>query len=105
MSEGLWTAALVLRALRLAMTTQPNLFRFVLDRARAVLGEASPDYTALVLRCAPAIGGVRAMCREQYGWRHSRSELYRRSNRGAVRVAAALAADGVAVPDALQPAD
>jgi len=47
---------------------------------------------------------IRAMCREGYGWHRSRSELYRRSNNAAVRVAAALRHDGVTVPPALLPA-
>jgi hypothetical protein len=38
------------------------------------------------------------MVRERYGWHYSRGELYRRSDRGAERVAAALTADGIAVP-------
>jgi hypothetical protein len=51
-----WTAAHVLRGLRLAMTSQPTLLRFVLDRAREVLGENSREFVALVLRCGPAPG-------------------------------------------------
>jgi hypothetical protein len=100
MSEPIqWTGPLALRALRLAMTSQPTLLRFVLDTARAVLGEHSPEFVAIVLRCAPVPGlSIREMCRERYGWHRSRSELYRRSHNGAVRVAAALMDDGVAVP-------
>src|SRR5258708_30122350 len=106
-----WTAALVLRGLRLAYAAEPRLdeastsahpstsaqepalFRFVVERARDVLGEDSPEYVALVLRCsrsmraAPAAGlSIREMCRERYGWAGARSELYRRSNNGAGRV-------------------
>jgi hypothetical protein len=83
-----WTGQLVLRGLRLAFTDAPRFgqepaqFRFILEHAREVLGPNSPEFTALILRV-------------------SRSELYRRSNNGAVRVAAALAAAGVAVPDGL----
>jgi hypothetical protein len=104
MSEGRpWEAALVLTALRLALTSQPTLLRFTVDRARGVLGEHSLDYVALVLRAAPAPGlSIREMCREHYGWRGSRSELYRRSHNGLIRLAAALSRDGVPVPDALQ---
>src|SRR5258706_7111479 len=86
-----WTPALVLRGLRLAFTDAPRLgeppasYSFIADRAREVLGEDSPDWAALVLRVAPAPGlSIREMCRERYGWHHSRSELYRRSNNGAM---------------------
>ena len=109
-----WTAALVLRGLRLAYAAEPRLdeppalFRFVVERARDVLGPDSPEYVALVLRAstsaqhAPAPGlSIREMCREHYGWHRSRSELYRRSGNGAVRVAAALTDQGVAVPAGL----
>jgi len=102
-----WTAALVLRGLRLAFAREPRLgeeptsFRWILERARSVLGEGSPEYRAITLRVAPAALSLRAMCRERVGWRGSRSELYRRSHNGAARVAVALAAAGVAVPDAL----
>src|SRR5258706_7496942 len=104
-----WTAALVLRGLRLAYAAEPRLdepsalFRFVAERARDVLGPDSPEYVALVLRAAPAPGlSIREMCREHYGWHRSRSELYRRSRNGAVRVAAALTDQGVAVPAGLE---
>jgi hypothetical protein len=104
-----WTAELVLRGLRLAYAAQPRFdeppasFAFIADRAREVLGEDSPDWAALVLRVAPAPGlSIREMCRERYGWHHSRSELYRRSNRGAELVAAALERDGVPIPGGLQ---
>lgn len=118
-----WTAALVLRGLRLAYAAEPRLdeastsahpstsaqppalFRFIVERARDVLGEDSPEYVALVLRCsrsmrvAPAAGlSIREMCRERYGWAGSRSELYRRSNNGAARLAAALTEDGIKPP-------
>src|SRR5712671_5908280 len=100
-----WTAALVLRGLRLAYAAEPRLdqppalFRFIAERARDVLGPDSPEYVALVLRAAPAAGlSIREMCRERYGWPRSRSELYRRSNNGAMRVVAALTGDGIAVP-------
>jgi hypothetical protein len=104
-----WTAALVLRGLRLAYAAQPRfdqppaLFRFIVERARDVLGKDSPEYVALVLRVAPAAGlSIREMCREHYGWHRSRSELYRRSHNGAMRVAAALRRDGIAVPASVQ---
>jgi hypothetical protein len=100
-----WTAALVHRGLRLAYAAEPRLdeppalFRFIVERARDVLGPDSPEYVALVLRAAPVAGlSIREMCREKYGWYRSRSELYRRSHNGAVRVAAALRRDGIAVP-------
>ncbi len=71
--------------------------------AREVLGEDSPDWAALVLRVAPAPGlSIREMCRERYGWHHSRSELYRRSNNGAMWVATSLSDVGIAVPERLQ---
>jgi len=104
-----WTAALVLRGLRLAYAAEPRfdeppaLFRFIVERARDVLGPDSPEYVALVLRAAPAAGlSIREMCRERYGWSRSRSELYRRSRNGAVRVAAALDRDGIVAPKRLQ---
>jgi len=40
--------------------------------------------------------------RGHYGWLRSRSELYRRSRNGAVRVAAALDRDGIVAPKRLQ---
>lgn len=110
-----WTAALVLRGLRLAYAAEPRLdeastsaqlpalFRFIVERARDVLGPDSLEFTALALRAAPAAGlSIREMCREHYGWRRSRSELYRRSNNGAARVAAALTDANVMIPDRLQ---
>ena len=104
-----WTAALVLRGLRLAYAAQPRFdeppafFAFIADRAREVLGEDSPDWAALVLRVAPAPGlSIREMCREHYGWHRSRSELYRRAKIAAKRVSTALNRDGVAVPERLQ---
>jgi hypothetical protein len=91
-----WTAAHVLRGLRLAMSSQPTLFRFVLDVAREELGEASPEYVALVRRSAPRPGATtREMLRIE---RHA----LRRSRSGATRVAAALNRDGVPVPAGLQ---
>jgi len=103
MPDPEWTGALVITGLRLAMTSQPTLLRFILDTARDVLGEASADYTALVLRARPAPGlSIREMCRERYGWRGSRSELYRRGGRAAERVAAALDRDGIVAPNCLQ---
>jgi hypothetical protein len=96
---------MVIDGLRRALTAEPRFdeppasFRFLVDHARTVLGANSRYYTAVVLRSAPAPGlSIREMVRERYGWRHSRSELYRRSNRGAERVAAALNRDGVPVP-------
>jgi hypothetical protein len=80
-----WTAALVIRALRLGMTTQPTLFRGVLDAASAVLGEHSKAYRALIFRAA---------------WAHSRAEP--RSDRAAERVAAVLNRGGVALVHGLQ---
>jgi hypothetical protein len=107
--DPLWTPALVLCGLRLAYAAQPRFdeppasFAFIADRAREVLGEDSPDWAALVLRVAPAPGlSIREMCRERYGWHHSRSELYRRSNNGAMWVATSLSDDGIAVPECLQ---
>ncbi len=106
-----WSPELVLRGLRLAFTDAPRLgeppasFRFILEHARELLGKDSPEFVALVLRVTPPVGlSIRAMCREGYGWHRSRSELYRRSHNGAARVAMALAADSIAVPDALLPA-
>jgi len=107
--DPIWTPALVLCGLRLAYAAQPRFdeppasFAFILERAREVLGEDSPDWAALVLRVAPAPGlSIREMCRERYGWHHSRSELYRRSNNGAMWVATSLSDDGIAVPERLQ---
>src|SRR5258706_15855337 len=104
-----WTPALVLRGLRLAFTDAPRLgeppasYSFIADRARELLGTDSLDWAALVLRVAPAPGlSIREMCRERYGWHHSRSELYRRSNKGAIRVATSLSDDGIAGPERLQ---
>jgi hypothetical protein len=101
-----WTAALVIRGLRLAFLARhgPALPGFIVERAGEVLGLESPEYVALVLRTAPAAAGLslRAMCREHYGWARSRSELYRRSLNGAMRVAAALNRAGIAVPGRLQ---
>ncbi|SRR5258708_3886264 len=87
-----WTAELVLRAMRAAISSQPHLFGFVLHRARDVLGEDSAEFVALIARCAPRPGAsVREMVRiEKHALRHSRS--------GAERVAAALTDDGIAVP-------
>jgi hypothetical protein len=106
---GRWTAALVLRGLRRHFARQLPLgervdFAFLLQRARAALGERSAEYRALTLRCAPAAQSIRELVREKYGWSGSRSELYRRSRNGAVRVAVALANDGVPVPTGLLPA-
>jgi len=98
----------MLRGLRLAFTAQPELgqppasFRFIVERAHAVLGADSRDWAALALRTGLAPGlSIREMVRERYRWHHSRSELYRRSGRAAERVAAALTADGVGVPASL----
>ena len=105
-----WTAALVLAGLRMAFAREPEFgqspaaYRFILERARTVLGERSPEFAAVTLRAAPAGVSLRELCREHYGWRHSRSELYRRSRNGAVRVAASLNESGIAVPPALLPA-
>jgi hypothetical protein len=98
-----WTADLVLAGLRACLTREPRLgedpalFRFILDRARDVLGTL--DFTALVLRCGPTPGlSIREMCRQRYGWRGSRSEFYRRSRLGAIAVAAALNREGIRIP-------
>jgi hypothetical protein len=97
-----WTTAPVLTACELALSSQPTLFCFVVERASEVLGKDSPEFNALMLRCAPpADVSVRERVREGYGWSGSRSELYRRSGLAAERVAAALNASGVAVPAAL----
>src|SRR5258707_11669789 len=111
MCDPNWTAPLVLRGLRLyfapppRLGEQPGSLRFLVDRTRALLGPTSPEYVALMLRCAPVPGvSLRERCRERVGWRGSRSELYRRSHNGAVRVAAALRRDDVPVPAGLLPA-
>jgi hypothetical protein len=103
-----WTAAMVLHGLRLAFAAQPRFneppasVTFIRDRAREVLGPDSLDYSAVVLRTGPARGlSIREMVRERFGWRHSRSELYRRSHNGALRVAVVFNGDGVPVPAAL----
>jgi hypothetical protein len=50
--HGPWTAALVLRGLRLAFTDAPRLgeppasFRFILECARELLGKDSPEFGA-----------------------------------------------------------
>src|SRR5258706_3718539 len=105
---GPWTAAQVLRGLHQYFAPQPRLgeqpgsLRFLVDRARTLLGPSSPEYVSLMLRCAPVPGvSLRERCRERLGWSRSRSELYRRSHNGAVRVAVALQRDGVPVPDVL----
>jgi predicted acyl esterase len=84
--DPIWTAEAVVRGMRVALTaaTSASLFRFIVDRARNVLGEHSADYTALFLRAS---------------WQHSQGEP--RSRRAAERVAAALTADGIAMPPAL----
>jgi hypothetical protein len=104
-----WTPALVVDGLRKAFATQPRFdeppasFTIILERARQLLGKDSPEYVALILRVTAPVGlSIREMCRERYGWHHSRSELYRRSNHGAERVAAALQRDGVPIPGGLQ---
>jgi hypothetical protein len=104
-----WTPAMVIDGLRRALTAEPRFdeppgsFHFIVDHARNVLGADSRDWAALALRTGPAPGlSIREMCREHYGWHRSRSELYRRSHNGAVRVAAALQRDGIAVPPELQ---
>jgi hypothetical protein len=81
-----WTADAVVRAMRLALTapTSASLFDFVVRRARDCLGENSTAYTALFTRAC---------------WQHSHAEP--RSHQAAQRVAAALTADGVAMPPAL----
>jgi hypothetical protein len=104
-----WTAALVHRAMRKAYAAQPRQgqppgpFAFIAERAGEVLGRQSPEFVALALRAASPAGALslREMCRERIGWHGTRSELYRRSNNGAVRVAAALTADGTPIPEAL----
>jgi len=105
---GPWTAAQVLRGLHQYFAPQPRLgeqpgsLRFLVDRTRALLGPSSPEYVSLMLRCAPVPGvSVRQRCRDRVGWFRSRSQLYWWSNKGAMRVAAALAADGVPVPDGI----
>src|SRR5258708_27864847 len=105
-----WTGQLVLHGLRLAFTAQPRLgeepasFYFIVEQAAAVLGERSPECNALLLRTGgQGVGpSVREMCRAKLYWHASRSELYRRSNNGAERLAAAFQAAGVVVPEALQ---
>src|SRR5258706_15652383 len=104
-----WTPALVADGLRRAFATQPRSdeppasFTFILERARQLLGKDSPEYVALILRVTAPVGlSIREMCREHYGWPRSRSELYRRSHNGAVRVAAALDRDGIVAPKRLQ---
>src|SRR5258707_992618 len=106
--DPIWTPALVVRGLRLAFTDAPRLgeppasFRFILERARELLGKDSHEFVALVLRVTAPVGlSIREMCREHYGWPRSRSELYRRSRNGAVRVAAALDRDGIVIPPEL----
>jgi hypothetical protein len=103
-----WTGALVIHGLSLYFAPQPRLgeqtgsLRFLVDRTRALLGPTSPEYVSLMLRTAPVPGvSVRQRCRERVGWFRSRSQLYWWSNKGAMRVAAALAADGVPVPDGI----
>jgi hypothetical protein len=54
------------------------------------------------MRTAPAALSLREMVRAGIGWHGSRSELYRRSHNGAVRIAVALRRDAVPIPDALQ---
>ena len=104
-----WTPALVVDGLRKAFAAQPRFdeppasFIFILERARQLLGKDSPEYVALILRVTAPVGlSIREMCREHYGWPRSRSELYRRSNNGAMRVAAALSDERIAVPERLQ---
>jgi hypothetical protein len=104
-----WTGALVLHGLRLyfapqpRLGEQPNSLRFLVDRTRALLGPTSPEYVSLMLRCAPVPGvSVRQRCRERVGWFRSRSQAYWWSNKGAMRVAAALQRDGVPIPGGLQ---
>jgi hypothetical protein len=72
--------------------------------AGEVLGRTSPEYIALALRAASPAGALslREICRERIGWHRTRSELYRFSDSGAARVAAALQADGIQVPDGLR---
>ena len=104
-----WTPTLVIRALRVAFSRAPRLgnapamFSFVATAALTDLGSRSPEFIALMLRARaiPAGLSLREMCRERAGWQRSRAALYRRSDAGAVRVAAALNAEGVAVPAAL----
>ena len=107
--DPIWTPALVLRGLRLAYAAHPRFdeppasFTFILERARQLLGKDSPEYVALILRVTAPVGlSIREMCREHYGWPRSRSELYRRSHNGAMRVATSLSDDGIAVPERLQ---
>lgn len=106
--RAVWTAALVLRGLRLAFAIEPRFgegteLAFIAARAVAVLGRRSPECTALMLRVTTLAGlSVRQMCRDRISWHRSRSAFYRCSRNGAARVAAALAQEGVAVPVALQ---
>jgi hypothetical protein len=83
-----WTPEAVIKGMRLALTapTSASLFAFIVKRARDVLGEHSPHYSALFLRAS---------------WLHSQAEPH--SFRAAQLVAAALTADGIAVPAALLP--
>jgi len=99
---------LVVDGLRKAFAAQPRFdeppasFTFILERARQLLGKDSPEYVAIILRVTAPVGlSIREMCREHYGWPRSRSELYRRSHNGAMRVAAALQRDGVPIPGGL----
>ncbi len=102
-----WTPELVLRGLRLHFDKQPQFgqypasFRFLLERARTVLDPRSLEFIALTLRTAPAALSLREMVRAGVGWHRSRSELYRRSHNGAIRIAVALRRDGIPIPEAL----
>ena len=106
---GPWTAAQVLRGLRmyfapqLRLGEQPDSLRVLVDKTRQLLGPSSPEYVSLMLRCAPVPGvSLRERCRERVGWFRSRSQLYWWSHKGAVRVADALNRGGIAVPPELQ---
>ena len=109
-SDPPWTAQLVLSGMRMAYAAQPGHgqppgpFAFIAERAGEVLGRQSLEFVALAIRAASPAGAlsIREMCKERIGWHRTRSELYRRSNRGAELVAAALERDGVPIPGGLQ---
>jgi hypothetical protein len=80
--------------------------QFALDMLTAsdrLLGRDSPHRVALLTRARALAGGpsIRQICREGYGWRRPRSELYRLSNAAAAMLADDLNRRGVPVPDSL----
>jgi hypothetical protein len=101
-----WGPNLVLRGLRLALGSNPeSVAHLELPRlVHQTLEPRSPECVALMLRVAPPAGlSLREICRDHVGWSGSRSGLYESANRGAAKVAAALAEDRVPVPAALVP--